>query len=63
MGNEVQVIVKDDGFQRGIMLEKVINLLGYIKNDYDEKQQDDRKEECSQELPDDITINRFQGEK
>ena len=39
------------------MLQEVINMLGNIKDDHDENEQDNGKEERSQELSDNIFVD------
>ena len=54
--NEIQVIIEDNSFQRGLLVDEVIYLLTDIENDdYDDNQQQ-RHEESTYELPYDVAV-------
>ena len=57
MRDKIQVVIEDNGFDRGIMLQEIVDVLGNIKDNDDKDQKDDGKEEGPQELFDYIDIN------
>jgi hypothetical protein len=60
MWDKIQVVIEDNGFERGIMLQEIVDVFGNIENNNDKDEKNDGKEEGSEELPDDIVINGSQ---
>jgi hypothetical protein len=60
MWDKIQVVIEDNGFERGIMLQEIVDVFGNIENNNDKDEKNDGKEEGSEELPYDIVINGSQ---
>jgi hypothetical protein len=55
--DEVDVVIKNDPFQRGPLFEELIDVFGNVEDDHDEDQQEDGEKKGAQELLDDIQVN------
>ena len=54
--HEIEIIIKNDSLQRGFLADKIINLLTYVKDDYNTDNQQQSHEEGRDELLDYICI-------
>lgn len=50
MRDKIHVIIEDNCFDRSIMFQEIIDVLGNIKDNYDKYEKYDRKEKSPQEL-------------
>jgi hypothetical protein len=60
VGNEVQVIVDDNGFQWCLVFYKTVKILRNVEYDHDEDQQGNSIEEGSKKLPDNVFVDDLQ---
>ena len=61
VGDEVQVVVKDDFSDRHLILEEVIQLLRQVEHDGNTHDEHNREEECAEELAYYVFVESFQN--
>ena len=54
--DKIEVIVKDDGPQRGFLAHEILNFFTDVEDDDDQGQEGDGDEERHQELPDNVPV-------
>jgi len=60
IGDEIQVIIKNDGIERGFFGNEFIDIFGKVENNYDHDQQRNSIKKCPQEFLYDIEIDGLQ---
>jgi len=61
VGDEIKVIVENDGIERCLFLDEVINLLREVEYHRYAQYEHKRKDECPEELPDDVPVQYAGG--